>query len=518
MVKGDFKVQMKNILLISMMLLLLGGCSLEPVQGEPTTPDSTKTAASAPAITTPVQTTAVATQPLMKAEDQALISEWEDKIYPGTTIAGINVSGLTVEEAKKKIQKEKMDPIKDRQVRFRYANTSDYMSFWRLKVAIDETIYSDALALGKDGTPQDQLTYIKNGKSVNLIPVLTYDENYIKDTVNYAASIVRQTSRQSVAKRVDGKVVLKTNAQEETLDKEALTSAIKAAINFDPQNNKTINAVTTKSDTVVTQKELNQITTKLTSFSTQYGWSYDARKYNIKLAADMISGSLIMPGQEFSFNRSIGGGAGSSNGFKTSGIYVGLEMVQEPGGGVCQVSSTLYNILLNVGITPTERDNHGMLVSYLPAGMDAVIYAPDLDLRFVNPFDTPLYITASADGEKLTFNMYGAKGALGGYTYKYESTTYEINKAVIKEIKDKTIPVGAIVLDPSPKDGSKVRVDKLTYQNGILIKREKYTDNVYQRSDGILRTGSGKGKEVNKNWYVDRNVKQYPPDWDGPKD
>lgn len=118
MVKGDFKVQMKNILLISMMLLLLGGCSLEPVQGEPTTPDSTKTAASAPAITTPVQTTAVATQLPMKPEDQVLISEWEDKIYPGTTIAGINVSGLTVEEAKKRFKKKKWIPSKTAKLDF----------------------------------------------------------------------------------------------------------------------------------------------------------------------------------------------------------------------------------------------------------------------------------------------------------------------------------------------------------------------------------------------------------------
>lgn len=510
-------MQLKKLLMIPTMLIVLAGCSMGLTQGGPTTPGSSEITKNAGATTTPITTAAPVTKPPMATEDVALISEWDTKIYPGTTIGQIEVGGLTIEEAMAKIQKELMDPIKDRQVRFSYANTSDYMSFKRLKVAIDDAVYTKALALGKEGTPEERLAYIKTGQPVELTPVLTYDEDYIKEAVNYAAQIVRQTSRQAVAKRVDGKVMLKPDAAEETLDKEALTEAIKAAIDFDPKNNKTIKATVTKTPTIVTQEDLNSITTKLTSFSTIYGWSYDARKYNVKLAADMISGSLIMPGQEFSFNRSIGGGAGESNGFKASGVYVGLDMVQEPGGGVCQVSSTLYNVLLNLGITPTQRDNHGMRVSYLPAGMDAVIYAPDLDLRFVNPFDTPLYLTASADGDQLTFNMYGAKGTLGGYSYKYESEVYEVNPAVINEIKDKTIPVGAIVLDPTPKDGSKVRVYKLTYKNGAFVKREKYTDNEYQRSDGTLRIGIGKGKEVDKNWYVDRNVKQYPSGWDGPR-
>lgn len=506
---------MKKLLMIPAILILLAGCTLTP--GETKSPGSPQTTQPGIVITSGLTTTPPVTKPPLPDADMALLADWENKIYTGTTLKGIDLSGLTVEEAKLKVEKALMDPIKDRQVRFSYANTKDYMSFKRLKVAIDPAVYVDALALGKDGTPLEKLDYIKSGKKVDLRPVLTYDKAYIKEAVDYAAGIVRQFSRQSIAKKVDGKVILNKDAQELTLDKAAFTKALEAVIDFNPKNNKYIEAPITKVATKVTQADLDRITTKLTTFSTNYGWSYDARKYNVKLAAGMISGSLVMPGQEFSFNRTIGGGAGKDNGFQTSGIYVGLDMVQEPGGGVCQVSSTMYNTLLNLGITPTQRDNHGMLVSYLPPGMDAVIYAPDLDLRFINPFDSPLYITASADGETLTFNIYGAKGVLGGYTYKYESEVTGVNKAVIKEIKDKTIPVGAIVLDPSPKDGSKVRVYKLTYKDGVLIKREKYTDNEYQRSDGILRTGTGKGKEVDKNWYVDRNVKQYPPGWTAPK-
>ncbi len=506
-------MQMKKYLLIPAILILLAGCSVEVSQGSSTDPSATLPTAQ----TSAAATTAPATKPPMAAEDAAKLADWNNKIYTGTKIKGIDVSGLTIEEAKAKVEKELMDPIKDRQVRFSYANTKDFMSFKRLKVAIDDKIYQEALALGKQGTPEEKLSYIKTGKTTELEPVLTYDEAYIKKTVSDAADTVRQFSRQKLADRVNGKLVLKDNALEASLDQEAFTKALIAAINFEPDNNKYIEAPVTEVPTKITQTDLSQVTTKLTTYTTNYGWSYDARKYNVGLAAKKISGSLIMPGQEFSFNRSIGGGAGEANGFQTSGVYVGLEMVQEPGGGVCQVSSTLYNVLLNLGITPTQRDNHGMRVGYLPPGMDAVIYAPYLDLKFVNPFDTPLYITASADGESLTFNIYGAKGALGGYTYKYESEVYATDKAVTNEIKDKTIPVGAIVLDPTPKDGSKVRVYKLTYKDGKLVSRDLYTDNEYKRSDGTLRIGTGTGKDVDKNWYVDRSVQKYPDGWTKPK-
>lgn len=512
-----------KLLIIPAMLLVLVGCSLEASgkageQAEGTTRTEVTQAVTKPSETQPLTTRPAETRPALRAADRELIEKWEDKIYPGTTIHGIDVGGLTVEEARELIETELMAPLKERRVRFTYANTRDWMSYGKLEVAIDDAVYANALASGKSGSEEEKLAFINNGRPLDLTPLLTFDENYVDEVVERAARAELEYSREKIARRVEGRMVLREDATDAILDKEAYRSAIIRAIDFDPENNAYIEPVVTRVPTKVTQAELDPIDTKLTTFATRYRNSSDSRKYNIALAADMISSTLIMPGSEYSFNRSIGGGAGERNGFQAAGIYSGLDLVQEPGGGVCQVSSTIYNIALNLGITPTQRDNHGMKVSYLPPGMDAVVYSPYLDLKFKNPFDDPIYIIAHADGEELRFNVYGAADALDGYSYEYEQEVYDLNEAVTKEIKDPSIPKGAIVLDPSPKDGYKAKVYKLTYRNGSLVKRELFTDDEYKRSDGKLRIGTGKGDQVDKNWYKDRDVKQYPEGWDGPRE
>lgn len=467
---------------------------------------------------TALETVTTMTKPALSEADQDLLTQWEDRIYPGTTIHGIEVGGLTTEEAGDLLEEKLMAPVSERRVRFLYANTRDWMSYGKLEVGIADSVYTNALASGKSGSDEEKLQFIKNGRPINLEPILTFNENYVDEVVERVAQAELQYSREKIARRVEGKLVLRDNATDAVLDKEAFKSAIIQAIDFDPENNKYIEPTLKRIPTKVTQAQLDPMDTLLTTFATRYKSSGETRKYNIALAADMISSTLIMPGSEYSFNRSIGGGAGERNGFQAAGVYSGLDLIQEPGGGVCQVSSTIYNVALNLGITPTQRDNHGMKVSYLPAGMDAVVYAPDLDLRFKNPYDDPIYIIAHADGEELRFNVYGAADALGGYSYEYEQEVYDLNEAVTEEIKDSSIPRGAIVLDPTPKDGFSARVYKLTYKKGKLVKRELFTDDEYKRSDGKLRIGTGKGDQVDKNWYKDREVQKYPEGWDGPED
>lgn len=503
-----FNLHRTKFLAVPLILLFLAGCTMEVSEGSVNTQPAGTTQGAV--VQAPTQTQPAA-KPGLPAEAQAKITAWEDKIYPGTSIGKVDVSGLTLNEAKEKVEEQLMEPLKERRVRFSYVNKKNYMSYEKLNVVIGEDVFQAALANGKDGSDEDKLKFIENGKPLQVEPVLAYDESYVDEMMEEIQLRLTEFSRQHVALRKDGKVRLKENATEDVLDKDAFKSAVKEAVDFDPKNNPYIEVPVNKIPTKVTQAQLDAVDTKLTSFTSYYGWSYDARKFNVGHAAKKISGSLLMPGQEFSFNQSIGGGAGSTNGFSKSAVYKGTDVVQEPGGGVCQVSSTIYNVILKLGINPTQRKNHGMSIGYLPPGMDAVVYAPTLDLRFVNPFDHPIYITAKADGDALTFNVYGAKGSLGGYSYKYESVKYKEDKAQIKQVNDKTIPQGGIVLDPTPHNGSSVRVYKITYKDGKRISRKLYTDNTYRRADGVRRIGTGVGEQIKKNWYKDREVLKYPP-------
>ena len=113
----------------------------------------------------------------------------------------------------------------------------------------------------------------------------------------------------------------------------------------------------------------------------------------------------MQPGQSFSFNQTILPRT-SSNGYVTANMIVNKKYVPGIGGGICQVSSTLYAAMLNAGLPATERHPHSLKMDYIPEGMDATISGNTLDLKFTNIFAEPIQIQASADPGTLTVSIY----------------------------------------------------------------------------------------------------------------
>lgn len=142
----------------------------------------------------------------------------------------------------------------------------------------------------------------------------------------------------------------------------------------------------------------------LGSYTTKYN-AKEARAINVGLAASHINGVVVAPGAEFSFSNTVGPRT-VENGFVEATVYINKEHAKGIGGGVCQVSSTLYATMKTIGLPATERHPHSLPVSYLPEGWDATISGTTLDLRFVNIYEKPLLITASADNGKLTVSLY----------------------------------------------------------------------------------------------------------------
>ncbi|MDR3239865.1 MAG: VanW family protein [Clostridiales bacterium] len=132
------------------------------------------------------------------------------------------------------------------------------------------------------------------------------------------------------------------------------------------------------------------------------------RNTNIRLATKAISGVLVKPGQNFSFNQTIGNTT-AAKGYTVAPIYVNGKVSTGIGGGICQVSSTLYNAVLNAGMKVVERHPHSLPVSYVPKGKDATVSYPGVDFRFQNTTKNNLYVTASFEGYTLTVSLYGKK-------------------------------------------------------------------------------------------------------------
>ncbi len=126
-----------------------------------------------------------------------------------------------------------------------------------------------------------------------------------------------------------------------------------------------------------------------------------ARATNVELAANNINGTVLQPGQQFSYSKTVGPRT-RSRGFVEAPIFLGGKHGVGIGGGICQVSSTLYTAMVNAGIKPTERHEHSLPVAYLPAGFDATVSGDYYDLKFVNPYDFPIEIKATAQDGFLT--------------------------------------------------------------------------------------------------------------------
>ena len=138
-----------------------------------------------------------------------------------------------------------------------------------------------------------------------------------------------------------------------------------------------------------------------------YTTVYDAaeqRAINVELAASKINGIVLQPGERFSFS-SAASPISLSGGYVMGPAFSGGRVVEGVGGGLCQVSSTLYAALVMSGIPVTERYPHSLPVEYVPRGMDATISVGSKDLKFVNSFSRPIEITAAAEGGTLTVSL-----------------------------------------------------------------------------------------------------------------
>ena len=161
-----------------------------------------------------------------------------------------------------------------------------------------------------------------------------------------------------------------------------------------------------KNNNVLAEKEIVYTENEIASYTSTLYDNQESRVYNISKACATLNGVKIKPGEEFSFNNTIGP-MGEGNGFKkATGFDSNGKLIQISGGGMCQVSSTLYNVALLANLEITERHAHSRRVKYVPADKDATIYYGSLDLKFRNNTPNDLKITAENDNYSVTIKMY----------------------------------------------------------------------------------------------------------------
>lgn len=238
----------------------------------------------------------------------------------------------------------------------------------------------------------------------------------------------------------------------------------------------------------VTVRQLKRETQNVARFSTEYATSSAARKNNVATAVRAIGGRKLLPGEEFSFNRAVGARK-RENGYLPAKIIENGRFADGIGGGVCQVSSTLYNAALLSGLTVTERHGHSLSVSYVEPSFDAMVSDAGADLKFRNDGETAVYFGAFADGERIVFSFYGKKG-----TCEYRRKSYVLS--YIDPPEEETIVCGELPRGES-REVVKARTGIVsegfleTYENGKLICRKALGKDRYAPLRGIRLIGAG---------------------------
>lgn len=228
---------------------------------------------------------------------------------------------------------------------------------------------------------------------------------------------------------------------------------------------------------------LSHINGVMGEFTTSFNSKIAGRSHNIRLASSKLDDVLLMPSQEFSFNNTTGK-ISLSTGYKNAPVIVKGELQEGVGGGVCQVSTTLYNSVLHSGLQVVSRRAHSIPSSYVPIGRDAAVAYGSLDFKFKNPYDFPVYLKAYVNGDKITTRVYG--DTTRNVRKSYSSAVTENVPRQIKYINDPSIPTGKQVIDEEGRDG--IRSVTYQYSNGetTVVSRDFYPPKVK-----VIKVGTG---------------------------
>ena len=237
--------------------------------------------------------------------------------------------------------------------------------------------------------------------------------------------------------------------------------------------------------------ELKKITEKRAEFTTDFSSSAPSRKHNIRLATRLINGTIINAGEEFSFNKTVGDRT-EARGFKTAKIISDGKFVDGVGGGVCQVSSTLYNAALLSGMAITERHGHSLAVSYVEPSFDAMVSKNYCDLKFKNVEKSPVFIAAYADDGRITFTFYGVKQTC---EYMRISKIVDTVPPAGDEIYyDSALPFGQKAVKQNAKNGIVSEGYLVTIVDGKRVKTEKIRRDAYKPIRRIIAVGTAGGE------------------------
>ncbi|MFO7151768.1 MAG: VanW family protein [Bacillota bacterium] len=408
-----------------------------------------------------------------------------DKLLEGIYIGQFHVGGLTQVEAREKLKAYVDEHLKN-PITLQYFDKSwKIIPYEMVEIQIEKTL-DDVISAGKSKNFLlryfTRLKLRTNPKKFDL-EIRVNDEAFQKTLRSISDEIDREP-KNAEFKIADGNVTIEKEEDGVKVDGENLKAEILKNL-WSKERKISVPVITLKPE--ITQETLAKmnINEEIVSFSTKFDKSQIERTTNIKLAAEKLKNYIIPPGQVFSFNDAVGERT-REHGYKEAPIFANNEVTTGIGGGVCQLSTTLYNLALLADLEIVERSNHSLPVSYVPLGRDATVNFGVIDFKFKNTTGEYLLLHTEIKDNTLTMRFYGSKKI-----DKKVDVVSEIEKVIPPPVnfkEDPSLEKGKIIIREG-KPGYQVKVWKvITYSNGVQEKKLISTD-IYNPIASIIYIG-----------------------------
>jgi vancomycin resistance protein YoaR len=414
-----------------------------------------------------------------------------DKIYTGVFVGNVELSGKTINDAKKALENKYSVKIDNKSIPVIYEKNTWYLKYSATKMKYEyDNAVKKAYSLGRQGNYIKRLSNIqdirKNKRRISL--KLKRDDTYIKGFISSLSKKINRIPKEPTLKRIRSKFVKEVGINGVRVNEKLLNDTLVNRLdNLSTQNVKvSVNVAKPKHDI----NELNKVKDLLGEFQTNmHGDS--GRLHNLTYAASKLNGIVMYPNSLLSLNKVLGPRT-IANGFKSAPVILNNKAVQGDGGGVCQVATTLYNAVIRSQLSVEERAHHTIPSSYCALGQDATIAGDYIDFKFKNSSNAPIYIMSWTDSQNLYAKIYG-------YNEHPEEnveivsdliTTYPV--PATKYVYDNTLPKDYKVQDVNPQPGYLVKVYRVVKVNGKVKSNKLLSKNLYEAVAPVVRVGTKK--------------------------
>lgn len=418
----------------------------------------------------------------------------EDTILKGVKIGGVDVSGMTRSEAIKALESYEAQ-LGEKTLKLGIGDETVEASLSGFGICFtNEEVVDEALGIGRTGNVvkryKDQKDLQHSGKEFALS--WSADRARVKAFVEENCTQFDREAENASLSRANGKFEFVPGKQGLVLDVEGSVQTIMDYLEnrwTEESTSEVIELKTKITEPEGSAEELAHVKDLLGTFTTSFSTSSSNRCKNLNSGAAHINGTVLYPGESFSTYEMVSPFT-EANGYAMAGSYLNGEVVDSMGGGICQVSTTLYNAVLRAELEVTERSPHSMTVHYVELSEDAAIAGTYKDLKFVNSTQYPIYIEGLTTADKkITFNIYGKETRDSNRTISFESVT-------VSKIGGNTVLRESAGHPLGYKSSSKASVGyvaelyKVVKVNGVETERTKVNKSTYNGSDRVVTYGT----------------------------